>query len=306
MEKEKQFVFVISEESVNDYDCIVLNDGLDVSLFAKNPIMLYMHERGNVIGRWHNVRLEDGKWLADAEFDMEDEQAAKLAGKVERGYLKSCSVGIKILDAYLNDADIVVITKAELMEVSLVDIPANKSAVLLYDQQGTLIAADKTINLSQILTTYKPKTIHRMSKLNGLLGLAAEATEEQQEVAVALLLSYKKKFEDLDAAVKQQKQQRAVSLMDAAVADGWLSALQRPAYAKLFDADFETTETVLAGLPKPVSLSAYAQAGATKADMDLAKEYDERDKAGTLLVLKQSNPELFNAMFKARWGKMPR
>jgi len=33
------------------------------------------------IGRWDNVRIEDGKLLADPVFDTEDENARKIAGK---------------------------------------------------------------------------------------------------------------------------------------------------------------------------------------------------------------------------------
>lgn len=44
--------FVISDESVNSYGKVILTDGIDISQFERNPVMLYMHERATVVGRW--------------------------------------------------------------------------------------------------------------------------------------------------------------------------------------------------------------------------------------------------------------
>ena len=43
--------FVISDESVNSYGYIVKTDGIDITAFERNPVMLYMHERKTVVGR---------------------------------------------------------------------------------------------------------------------------------------------------------------------------------------------------------------------------------------------------------------
>ena len=42
--------FVISDESVNSYGKVILTDGIDISQFERNPVMLYMHERATVVG----------------------------------------------------------------------------------------------------------------------------------------------------------------------------------------------------------------------------------------------------------------
>lgn len=53
--------FVISDESVNSYGYIVKTDGRDTTAFERNPVMLYMHERKTVVGRWENIRKEGNK-----------------------------------------------------------------------------------------------------------------------------------------------------------------------------------------------------------------------------------------------------
>lgn len=61
--------FIVSDESVNSYGMVILTAGIDTSRFEQNPVMLYMHERATVVGRWENIRKEDNKLLADAVFD---------------------------------------------------------------------------------------------------------------------------------------------------------------------------------------------------------------------------------------------
>ncbi len=42
--------FILSDESVNCYGLRFLTAGIDIKDFVKNPVMLYMHGRGQVIG----------------------------------------------------------------------------------------------------------------------------------------------------------------------------------------------------------------------------------------------------------------
>jgi len=70
-----KYTFILSDESVNSYGQIILTEGINIERFAKNPVMLYMHERNTVIGRWDNIRKEGKQLLADAFFDANIELA---------------------------------------------------------------------------------------------------------------------------------------------------------------------------------------------------------------------------------------
>lgn len=48
----------ISNESVNCYGTRVLTSGLDLSQYQRNPVLLYMHERGTVVGLVKNIKVE--------------------------------------------------------------------------------------------------------------------------------------------------------------------------------------------------------------------------------------------------------
>lgn len=48
----------ITNSSVNCYGTRVLTEGLDISQYERNPVLLYMHERGEVIGYMKDLKLE--------------------------------------------------------------------------------------------------------------------------------------------------------------------------------------------------------------------------------------------------------
>ncbi len=51
----------ISNDSLNSYGSRVLTSGMSVEQYCRNPVLLYMHQRGNVIGYVKDLRVEDGE-----------------------------------------------------------------------------------------------------------------------------------------------------------------------------------------------------------------------------------------------------
>jgi hypothetical protein len=96
--------FILSDESINDRGFRILTSGIDLSRFESNPVMLWMHQRDTgggatqvlPIGRWENIRKEDGKLMADPVFDDNDRFAQLVRGKVENGFVKGASIGVRI------------------------------------------------------------------------------------------------------------------------------------------------------------------------------------------------------------------
>lgn len=126
--------FIISDESVLSRDVIIDIHGINTEHFLKNPIMLYQHNRGDVIGKWENLRVIGTQMLADAVFDTKSPLGAEIERKVNEGYLRSCSIGVsnmKIMD--IGGVDHVL--ECDLMEVSIVDIPANKNALITENER---------------------------------------------------------------------------------------------------------------------------------------------------------------------------
>lgn len=122
--------FVLSTERINSYGQIILTDGIDTEDFEKNPIMLWQHERGRVIGKWTDIKKTNGNLLATAVFDETDEFSKSVYNKVTGGFISACSIGIKINPADIKvENDIETVTKSKLLEASLVDIPSNGDAI---------------------------------------------------------------------------------------------------------------------------------------------------------------------------------
>lgn len=163
--------FVISDESENSYGLTVRTAGIDTRRFLKNPVMFYMHDRSlGVIGLWENLRIKNTQLLADAVFDESDELALKVMGKVEKGFIKSASIGICLDDKHVKDG---IVSQCVLRECSIVDIPSNENALVLYDKYEKRIENPKdyllNLNLSAEHTDLR-------EKLASILGLK-ETTE---------------------------------------------------------------------------------------------------------------------------------
>jgi HK97 family phage prohead protease len=129
--------FILSTEDVNSYGTWISTEGISLKRFNINPVMFYGHNYDIVIGRWENLRIENGKLLADAVFDMKDPFAAEIARKIEEGFIKGVSVGIDII-AHSDDKQykkpgqgLPAILQSELVEASIVPVPANSSSLKL-------------------------------------------------------------------------------------------------------------------------------------------------------------------------------
>ena len=157
-ENEKQtYTFVLSTEALNSRGCRILLEGMRIENFKRNPVMLYGHiqswrDAKNIIlpiGYWENIRIENGKLLADAVFDQEDSFAKQIESKVRQKVLRACSVGVSVITTSEDPKYLVqgqsrpTIIECDLREASIVDFPANKDCIVLYDG-----ATDKELNMS--------------------------------------------------------------------------------------------------------------------------------------------------------------
>jgi hypothetical protein len=106
-----------------------------------------------VIGKWTNIRVEGARLLAEPVFDQGDEGASSIAGKVERGFIKACSMGLLYLRENMKLAQdgIYDLIKSELLEVSIVAIPSNANALRLFTSSGLPLSENEiSLSLAQL------------------------------------------------------------------------------------------------------------------------------------------------------------
>ena len=135
---EKSSTFVASSDNVDRMGDVINQSGWKLDAYEKNPVILFNHDsRALPIGRG-SVDVIDGKLMIDVTFDDKDEFAQQVKSKVDGGFLNAVSVGFNPIKAYdRNSLPIeskyfgergTYFESAELLEVSIVTIPANGEA----------------------------------------------------------------------------------------------------------------------------------------------------------------------------------
>lgn len=167
-----------------------MTDGIDITQFQKNPVMLFNHidfgyTSGNYqgpIGRWENIRKEDGKLLADAVFDLNDPNAKMIADKVENDFIRAASLGFMIIATDESKESMspgqtrATVTKCKAVEASIVDFPGNENALCLYDENSKKIDLKDNSNFQKVnlsLINHKTNVPMKLKLLSTLTFLAA-------------------------------------------------------------------------------------------------------------------------------------
>lgn len=106
----------------------------NVDLSRADILMLFINHNTYElpIAKFEDVRLEDNKLKAWAVFDSEDHESMKIFKKLSKGFLKSFSVGINVIDKVLTKEEDGVkyydVTSWAIDEASVVGIPAIPTA----------------------------------------------------------------------------------------------------------------------------------------------------------------------------------
>ena len=248
--------FIINTENVNSYGYRILTDGIDYAQYMRNPIVLFMHERdgyGNkgseVIGRCTRLYKEGTTLIAEVEFDEQDEFAKKIAGKVERGYIRMASMYAEIKEVSADPHHLLegqvyeTVTACKLVEISIVDIGGNDNALKL-SKDG------KPFQLKKIVTNTSNNMDIKVIAL--ALGMGENTKEEAVLSALHSLKTDKEKAEAEVVALKKTirdiHKSEATTLVDKAVQLGLIPEALKESQLKQFEADFDGQKAVLSKL----------------------------------------------------------
>ena len=134
----------ISNESVNCYGTRILTPGIDLAQYQRNPVLLYMHERGKVVGMVKDLKVEGQDVTGELVFDEATELSKQLKKQWEFGSVKMVSANFQILEMS-DDKQLLAegqqrptVTKSKLIEVSVVDIGGNDDAIVLTHEGKTI------------------------------------------------------------------------------------------------------------------------------------------------------------------------
>lgn len=126
------FIAVASTNAVDRHGEVVDNNGWDIKAFKKNPVILWAHDHNEpAIGvskkTWVEGAGKKAKLMIQPVLHDVTEKARAIKQLVEMGVINSLSVGFKPISS----PDGITFTENELLEVSMVNVPANSEAMIM-------------------------------------------------------------------------------------------------------------------------------------------------------------------------------
>ena len=275
----EKYTFILSDESVNSYGTRILNDGIRLDNYRKNPVVLWNHTRSwsdkkdavLPIGFCENIRQEGGKWLGDIIFDQEESFSKNIESKVKQKILRAVSICVAVVTTS-DDATVLVqgqtrptIVECELREVSIVDIPSNKNCVKLVDaiddKEICLSAGEEKNFLLPLLGSIKHHSNHMefIDEVKSLLNLKDGGETEMlaalrvQGTEIVQLRSDKKTLEEklkvFTDKAEEERKAKIQQLVDDGVKARKFSEKEKESYLALAEKDFENAKKVVDSLP---------------------------------------------------------
>ena len=152
--------YVASTDAIDRYGDVV-SQNWDLTGFLANPVILWNHDQmAPPIARATDVQIVDGQLMIDVEFDMDDPHAAMIARKAKAGFINAVSVGFQPIEmsprselpkdhkAYGPEG--VFYQRSELLELSVVTVPANS--------QATQAVAAKSLSFSDLESIFQKRS----------------------------------------------------------------------------------------------------------------------------------------------------
>lgn len=190
------YIAVASTNSVDRHGEIVDNNGWDLKAFKKNPVILWGHDHTEpAIGvskkTWVDGVGKKAKLMITPVLHDVTEKAKAIKQLVDMGVIKSLSVGFKPIES----KDGITFDKNELLEVSMVNVPANADAMMMaYKSLKESGIKDKTMKELGIQTEVIDKLASMQKDIEELQTLvkAPEATDPDEQTKIRKRLSYNK------------------------------------------------------------------------------------------------------------------
>lgn len=303
----------MTDDSLNSHGSRVLTAGCDTAQYLRNPVLLYMHERGKVIGYMKEIEVKDGEISGEPVFDCATELSKQCKKQWEVGSLRMVSIGIDVLELSEEPEHLVAgqtaptITKSRIFETSIVDIGANDNAIVMRHNGKQITLGRDSENPLPMLRN-KPQTTKQQMELKTIalkLGLPETADETavlakigELNLTVAEVEQLKK---DKDALTLAQ----VTSAVETAVKENRLTPDKKEHFINLgksigIDSLRATLDamTPAARLSKTISPASGDTPPAGQKTYNKFSEVPEDE----LRKMRSENPTEYRRLFKAEYG----
>ena len=312
----------ISDETLNCYRTWVKTEGVILEQFQKNPVMLWMHWRGMIIGLIKNIKVENGEITGEPYFDEVREESKMAKQQWEKGSLRMGSPNFEVIEtsddpALLKEGQTrPTITKCKLVEFSMVDIGGNDNNIRLsYSGEELKLSEGEDCAVLPLLKNPIVK-LNNNNEMNQelmsialMLGMPAESTLADVQKQVNALLEHKKTTEDLRNDIKTLEDRLEgiqlsgiTAMVDEAVKAGKFTADKKNHFVELGKKvgaeSLKLTLDSMSPSMKPSSLIDKTPAPSSEKQYKSWSEVPEED----LKLLRKENPELYKKLYKAEFG----
>ena len=281
--------------------------------YKRNPVLLYMHERGNVVGYVKDPKVENDEITGELMFDCASEQSERCQKQFEFGSLRMVSAGLEIIETSEDPAMLVpgqtrpTITKSRLFEVSVADVGANDDAIVLEkDGKRITLSKDGACGLPLITHSKNQNKKDMEQKVIALqLGLPETATENEINAKLAQLKALQQENETLKAEKQTLTEARIAQLVDTAIAEKRLDAQHKEQFVKLGgQIGAEELEKTLQAMKPQVKLSAMLGHQGSAPESASEKTYTKLSEvpADELVKLRADNVEEYKRLYEAEDG----
>jgi len=208
--------------------------------------------------------------MAEPEFleGEGEELAEKVKARVEKNFLKGASIGINILKVEY-DVNETPVAEVEILECSVVDIPSNANAIVLFNNKGEKLQGE-ALKLSL------DKTLKRKSK-----------KESSKTV--------------LEDKLKAAHTAKVDALISNALSAGKFTADKKESFTKLANTDFELAVSTINSLEGKKTLTGKANLSGGDELNDRSnwsfEKWRKEDTQG-LLAIKKESPERYAEILK--------
>jgi hypothetical protein len=211
-----------------------------------------------------SIKKENQKLTAIPEFDTEDTEVLSIAGKVERGFLNGAFIGIINKEADMIDG-MLVVTKSELFEASIVSVPADANAVRLYNEDLEILSVDKL----RLSITQQPGK----DDFKGYY----------QQICIALGLDKETKFESVLSAAKSLTKTKGEEDIKQAGELDMISIAEEKLYLKMYRS---------------------GQTEVLRIVEEKRKEYEELQKSNLANLYNQNNDKIITCLTVSGWEEI--
>lgn len=128
-EESRTITMCGSTEAVDRTGDIIKMSGVDLVNYQKNPVILFNHDYDKIIGKALEVKVVDSKLIFKIEF-ADTKLGNEIYYLLKNGYMNASSIGFIGKEYEGNEHGGLTFTKIELLELSIVSVPCNPTALV--------------------------------------------------------------------------------------------------------------------------------------------------------------------------------